>query len=82
VVLSRAFESDEKLPSTGATLEQERMLSAQFINVGNYYGTINTTVLLWRHDGSVEMNEIRYFQAEDKSEEKSISFQMLEHKQV
>ncbi|WP_040478540.1 NRDE family protein [Mariniradius saccharolyticus] len=82
VVLSRDFESDDKLPSTGATLEQERLLSAQFINVGNYYGTINTTVLLWHHDGTVEMNEIRYFQAENRSEEKALHFQMLEHKQV
>lgn len=82
VVLSRDFESDDKLPITGATLEQERLLSAQFINVGNYYGTINTTVLLWHHDGTVEMNEIRYFQAENRSEEKALSFQMLEHKQV
>lgn len=82
VVLSRAVEPDEKLPSTGATLEQERLLSAQFINVGNYYGTINTTVLLWHHDGTVEMNEIRYFQAESKSEEKAVRFQILEHKPI
>lgn len=81
VVLSRAVESDEKLPSTGATLEQERLLSAQFINVGNYYGTINTTVLLWGHDGKVEMNEMRHFQAENRSEENAVSFHMLEQKE-
>jgi len=76
VLLSREIEPDRFLPSTGATLEQERLLSSQFINVGNYYGTINTTVLLWKHSGEVEIKEIRYFQAENRSEETHLQFRM------
>jgi uncharacterized protein with NRDE domain len=76
VLLSKEIEPDQFLPSTGATLEQERLLSSQFINVGNYYGTINTTVLLWKHTGEVEMKEVRYFQAENRIEENQVSFLM------
>ena len=78
VLLSKAIEPDRFLPATGATLEQERMLSSQFINVGNYYGTINTTVLLWKHSGEVELKEVRYFQAENRTEENLVEFQMDE----
>jgi uncharacterized protein with NRDE domain len=78
ILLSKEIEPDRFLPATGATLEQERLLSSQFINVGNYYGTINTTVLLWKHSGEVEMKEVRYFQAENRSEEKQVAFLMDE----
>ncbi|MCL6260651.1 NRDE family protein [Aquiflexum sp. TKW24L] len=78
VLLSREIEPDRFLPVTGATLEQERLLSSQFINVGNYYGTINTTVLLWKHSGEVEIKEVRYFQAENRSEENQVQFHMDE----
>jgi uncharacterized protein with NRDE domain len=81
VVLSKAIEPDDQLADTGATLEQERAVSAQFINFGNYYGTINTTVLLWKHSGEVEIKEKRYFQTEGRTEEKEIQFQMEELKE-
>lgn len=76
VVLSKAVEPDDQLADTGATLEQERAVSAQFINFGNYYGTVNTTVLLWKHSGEVEIKEMRYFQVEDRSVENEVTFQM------
>lgn len=75
-VLSREIDPDELLPDTGATLEQERLVSAQFINVGNYYGTINTTVVLWKHNGEVLMNEQRHFQVENRSEENEHHFKV------
>lgn len=78
VVLSKAIDPDDQLADTGATLEQERAVSAQFINFGNYYGTINTTVLLWKHSGEVEIREKRYFQLENRSEENEVAFQMEE----
>jgi uncharacterized protein with NRDE domain len=81
VVLSKAIDPDDQLADTGATLEQERAVSAQFINFGNYYGTINTTVLLWKHSGEVEIKEQRYFQNEGRTEEKEIQFQMKELKE-
>lgn len=83
VVLSKAIEPDDQLADTGASLEQERAVSAQFINFGNYYGTINTTVLLWKHTGEVEIKEMRYFQVEDRTVENEVAFQMeavSEHK--
>ncbi|WP_373520129.1 NRDE family protein [Aquiflexum sp.] len=76
VVLSKTIEPDDQLADTGATLEQERAVSAQFINFGNYYGTINTTVLIWKHSGEVEIKEMRYFQIENRTVENEVTFQM------
>lgn len=73
---SRETEAADNLPSTGATPEQEKLLSAQFINVGNYYGTINTTVLLWKHSGEVEMTERRFDQVKDLSSDTKLNFKM------
>lgn len=56
---SKGFAQDELLPDTGVSLELERMLSAQFIRNGNTYGTVNTSGILWKHDGSVVMIERR-----------------------
>jgi uncharacterized protein with NRDE domain len=77
-VLSKVVAPDDQLADTGATLEQERAVSAQFINFGDYYGTINTTVILWKHSGEVEIKEKRYFQTEGRSEEKEVQFLMEE----
>src|SRR5690606_17002321 len=56
---SESHVPDELLPSTGVSLEMERILSAQFIKSGNDYGTVNTTVVLWKHDGNVVIKEKR-----------------------
>ena len=56
---SQSYVPDELLPSTGVSLEMERILSAQFIKDGNEYGTVNTTVLLWTHGGNVIIKEKR-----------------------
>ncbi len=48
------------LPKTGLEYRHEKAVSAQFIAVENYYGTVNTTALLWKHDGKVEMKECRF----------------------
>lgn len=73
---SRETEAVGKLPSTGATPEQEKLLSAQFINVGNYYGTINTTVVLWKHTGEVEITERRFDQVKELSNDTKLKFKM------
>lgn len=54
---SRAFPPDEHLPQTGIPMELERNLSAQFIEIGEEYGTVNTSGLLWRHDGNIDFWE-------------------------
>ena len=56
---SRTYSPNEFLPQTGISLEMERNLSAQFIKIGEEYGTVNTTGLLWRHDGKIDLMENR-----------------------
>jgi len=72
--------SDQNLPNTGATLIQERALSAQFVRLADYYGTVNTTALLWSHDGKVIMKERTYFYKEE-AEDNLILFNMNSVKQ-
>lgn len=50
---------EDQLPSTGLSKELEREVSAQFIRVDDYYGTVNTTALLWGNDGHVHLREVR-----------------------
>lgn len=71
---SRETASEDTLPDTGATPEQEKLLSAQFINVGNYYGTINSTVLLWKHNGQVEMMERKFDQVAQTYQDTKVGF--------
>jgi uncharacterized protein with NRDE domain len=81
---SKATEPQEMLPDTGATPEQEKLLSAQFINVGNYYGTVNSTVLLWKHSGEVEMMERKFDQVAETHQDTKVTFKVenfLEQKQ-
>jgi len=66
---------DHLLPNTGATLAQERALSAQFVRLADYYGTVNTTALLWAHDGKVIMKERTYYYKEE-AEDNLILFNM------
>lgn len=73
---SRETEAPELLPDTGATPEQEILLSAQFINVGNYYGTVNSTVLLLGHDGKVQMVERVFDQVKGVHEDTELSFKI------
>lgn len=49
----------DELPATGLTTELERAVSAQFIRVDDYYGTVNTTALLWDRQGQVHVREVR-----------------------
>ncbi|HLT05970.1 MAG TPA: NRDE family protein [Cyclobacteriaceae bacterium] len=56
---SKSYAPDELLPATGISLEMERILSAQFIHMGQAYGTVNTTAMLWKHNGEVVIKERR-----------------------
>lgn len=56
---SRSYAPDELLPKTGVSFEMERILSAQFIRKEDEYGTVNTSVILWKHDGRVIIKEKR-----------------------
>lgn len=61
----------EMLPATGLSPELEKAVSAQFISVGDHYGTVNTTALLWSKEGEVTMKEVRFIP--DK-EENAVQF--------
>lgn len=50
----------EMLPATGLSEELEKSVSAQFIAVEDYYGTVNTTAVLWKHTGEVQIEEVRF----------------------
>ncbi|HSJ69671.1 MAG TPA: NRDE family protein [Anditalea sp.] len=71
---------DHQLPNTGATLNQERALSAQFVRLADYYGTVNTTAILWGHDGKVIFKERTYYYKEE-AEDNLILFNMNSVKQ-
>jgi len=71
---------DHLLPNTGATLVQERALSAQFVRLADYYGTVNTSALLWGHDGKVIMKERTYYYKEE-AEDNLLLFNMNSVKQ-
>lgn len=75
---SKSLVADELLPSTGVSLEMERVLSAQFIQHGNKYGTVNTTVLLWTHEGNVVLREKRSI----PTEETRVEFEILPNVRV
>jgi len=49
----------ELLPNTGIPVEMEKNISAQFIRLEDFYGTVNTTALCWGHDGKVSIREVR-----------------------
>lgn len=73
---SKETESPDRLPDTGATPEQEILLSAQFINVGNYYGTVNSTALLWKENGEVEMMERVFDQVNGTHSDSQVNFKI------
>ncbi|MGY6560398.1 MAG: NRDE family protein [Nitritalea sp.] len=70
------LDPDALLPDTGASLHQERQLSAQFIRLDDYYGTVSTTALLWRQDGQVELVERAFLAQQTRIQEVSIRFQV------
>lgn len=69
---SEEYASDIYLPSTGVSYDMERLLSAQFIKMGEEYGTVNTSVILWKHDGQVIIKERRTV----PSQETTVKFQI------
>ena len=69
---SEEYASDTSLPTTGVPYEMERVLSAQFVKMGKEYGTVNTSAVLWRHDGEVIIKERRTI----PSEETTVKFQI------
>ncbi|MDO9553580.1 NRDE family protein [Rhodonellum sp.] len=73
---SRQMEPDHLLPDTGLSVREEKQLSAQFINVGDYYGTINSTVILWKHTGEVEMMERTFHQVEKRFADSKVIFRI------
>lgn len=60
----------EMLPNTGLSPTMEKSVSAQFIVLADY-GTINTTAVLWKHNGEVLIREVRFI---PNSEETSAQF--------
>jgi uncharacterized protein with NRDE domain len=56
---SKTYAPEKDLPHTGFDRNMERILSAQFIQMGQEYGTVNTTVILWKHSGAVVIKERR-----------------------
>ncbi|MEX2566468.1 MAG: NRDE family protein [Cyclobacteriaceae bacterium] len=56
---SRQPALEANLPATGLNPNLEKAVSAQLIQVEDYYGTVNTTALLWKHDGNVLIKEKR-----------------------
>jgi uncharacterized protein with NRDE domain len=56
VLADRAVAPDEALPSTGVTLEWERLLSAPFI-VSERYGTRSSTIVTLDREGRVQFAE-------------------------
>jgi uncharacterized protein with NRDE domain len=57
---SKTLAPDSLLPETGLPFHLEKAVSSQFIHVDDYYGTVNTTVVLWKHDGEVIMKERKW----------------------
>lgn len=56
LLADRNVAGDSDLPSTGVSVERERMLSAPFI-VADKYGTRASTVVLMDKEGTVQMHE-------------------------
>ncbi len=54
------------LPVTGLSPVLRTSVSAQFVAVDDYYGTVNTMAVLWGHNGEVLIREVRFMS--DKGE--------------
>lgn len=71
---SRSYAPEELLPHTSVSADMESNLSAQFIKVGKEYGTVNTTMILWKHSGEVVMKERRTI----TQDETKVEFNLLQ----
>ena len=69
----RSIADDLDLPSTGVSLERERVLSAPFI-VTDTYGKRASTVLLIDNQGTVQMHERGFGAGGAEIGERSFSF--------
>ncbi|MEK4629761.1 NRDE family protein [Solibacillus sp. FSL R7-0682] len=63
LLTNKTIASDNKLPDTGVGIHLERLLSPQFIKMGNY-GTRCSTAILFQQDGNIQFAERTYEQGE------------------
>lgn len=77
ILHSREIAPDEELPETGLGLARERLMSCQFIHAEGIYGTVNTTVLLWKHTGEVTMVERTFDQLKNTHSDTSLQFDVI-----
>ena len=77
LLTDRTVASDETLPSTGISLEMERLLSPGFIN-GEAYGTRSSTTLLINKNNRLKLEERTYYGAPEQSPDaySSIAFEL------
>lgn len=76
ILHSRTIAPDEELPDTGLGLARERLMSCQFIHAEGIYGTVNTTVLLWKHTGEVTMVERTFDQIKNTYLDTHLEFEV------
>lgn len=70
---SKTLAPDALLPDTGLPFDLEKAVSSQFIQVDDYYGTVNTTAVLWKHDGEVLIKERKFV---PEIEENTVNFKV------
>lgn len=75
---TKTMEIDHLLPDTGVPREMEKKLSAQFVNIDDNYGTVNTSIILWKHSGEVHFQERTFYQREKRQVENREVFQMTQ----
>lgn len=73
LLAERTLAEDPDLPSTGISLERERLLSAPFIVAGKY-GTRASTVVLMDNEGTVQMHERGFGVGGTETSHRSFSF--------
>jgi len=65
----------EKLNDTGFGMEIEVALSPKFVRfLPKAYGTVNTTLILWKHDGSVTVRERTFHPENLEGTDQKLSF--------
>lgn len=77
LLADRTTAPDNTLPSTGVSIEMERLLSPGFIN-GEVYGTRSSTALLINRNNRLKLEERSYYGAPDQSPDaySSIAFEI------
>lgn len=66
----------DELPNTGATPEMEIGLSAQFVRLGNHYGTVSSTTVIQDYSGKVMMKERKFEANFHKFSDQEYTFQI------